>query len=86
MASAFDVSIHAPREGRDLPGTAVPVFENEFQSTRPVKGATLGERQRLRAAQVSIHAPREGRDLPEPLEGERATVFQSTRPVKGATR
>ena len=53
-----EVSIHAPREGRDAGSQmrqAVPVL---FQSTRPVKGATLGERQPVAPEQVSIHAPR----------------------------
>ena len=35
-----EVSIHAPREGRD-PGSRVSSHcSTEFQSTRPVKGAT----------------------------------------------
>ena len=35
-----------------------------FQSTRPVKGATLLATHQLWVAKVSIHAPREGRDAP----------------------
>ena len=34
------VSIHAPREGRDLCDSAKTADMNRFQSTRPVKGAT----------------------------------------------
>ena len=35
------VSIHAPRAGRDLPGREHSVRGNQFQSTRPARGATL---------------------------------------------
>ena len=34
----------------------------EFQSTRPVKGATAHDRDAVEERAVSIHAPREGRD------------------------
>ena len=34
------VSIHAPREGRDLNTQGTPRTMPVFQSTRPVKGAT----------------------------------------------
>ena len=80
----LEVSIHAPRAGRDC---CVDVFsymrlcfnprapcgarqeEDEedtdvytFQSTRPVRGATIGNRGRKLITVVSIHAPRAGRD------------------------
>ena len=38
-----DVSIHAPRAGRDLPKHNVSLPHHVFQSTRPVRGATLLE-------------------------------------------
>ena len=46
------VSIHAPREGRDI-----KVFDNRsilrlFQSTRPVRGATLAKRNPNRTISV----------------------------------
>ena len=56
------VSIHAPREGRDVYFQSRTWGAPVFQSTRPVKGATLYE--------VAVEA---------------AYWFQSTRPVKGAT-
>ena len=56
------VSIHAPREGRDVLGSP-PSRWNLFQSTRPARGATITEKHRERDREVSIHAPREGRDL-----------------------
>ena len=34
------VSIHAPREGRDVPQVPINTWLGAFQSTRPVKGAT----------------------------------------------
>ena len=39
---AANVSIHAPREGRDSSNEVVLAEALEFQSTRPVKGATAG--------------------------------------------
>ncbi len=55
------VSIHAPREGRDV-ATSFDGATKEFQSTRPARGATIVSGQHLVDAEVSIHAPREGRD------------------------
>ena len=56
-----------------------------FQSTRPVGGATVKERDADGYATISIHAPRVGRDAT--VCGPRwiARAFQSTRPVWGAT-
>ena len=56
------VSIHAPREGRDVGLVGGAGCPNGFQSTRPVKGATVGEPAPPAEQRVSIHAPREGRD------------------------
>ena len=58
----------------------------EFQSTRPVRGATL-ERQILEDAfTISIHAPRAGRDCSALQPCLKNQLFQSTRPVRGATQ
>ena len=58
----------------------------EFQSTPPVKAATLDGLTFAELSEISIHAAREGGDrlvlLPEVLFAE----FQSTPPVKAATR
>ena len=35
------ISIHAPREGRDVSSVGVKCSEIPFQSTRPARGATL---------------------------------------------
>ena len=56
-----------------------------FQSTLPVKGATLAVFIDVTNKKISIHAPREGSDattLPIPIAKYK---FQSTLPVKGAT-
>ena len=56
-----------------------------FQSTRPVRGATVSRFRVGPALEISIHAPRAGRDLLAPGGGFAVSVFQSTRPVRGAT-
>ena len=56
------ISIHAPRVGRDAGTLIVNAAAFEFQSTRPVWGATfLGEYDVISDV-ISIHAPRVGRD------------------------
>ena len=56
-----------------------------FQSTRPVRGATLPEHDLAALVPISIHAPRAGRDPYTVNSAIMAIVFQSTRPVRGAT-
>ena len=56
-----DVSIHAPRVGRDR-GARLRQCPFMFQSTRPVWGATVSMLMLLFYCRVSIHAPRVGRD------------------------
>ena len=56
-----------------------------FQSTRPVRGATVLPRLLHALQGVSIHAPRTGRDYHMPVSLLYGNVFQSTRPVRGAT-
>ena len=63
-----------------------PEEKREFQSTRPVWGATIRQRAQDEQRTISIHAPRVGRDCYELAEGWDEPVFQSTRPVWGATR
>ena len=58
----IEVSIHAPRAGRDKSCVIAVTVVDLFQSTRPARGAT-GEADRPRPfIRVSIHAPRAGRD------------------------
>ena len=79
------VSIHAPRAGRD-PGDELRLTYWVFQSTRPVRGATVAEIYGAKSFSVSIHAPRAGRDLALVSSLTSQPVFQSTRPVRGATQ
>ena len=60
------ISIHAPRAGRDCARYAGGLSDCEFQSTRPVRGATLAVELRTPSYDISIHAPRAGRDLSAP--------------------
>ena len=57
-----DISIHAPRAGRDQPKQSVLFHSAVFQSTRPVRGATISAYPRPTQTPISIHAPRAGRD------------------------
>ena len=101
------VSIHAPRVGRDslrmYPIRRARRFNPrapcgarrgadrprnraaEFQSTRPVWGATRPIKCQCVYARVSIHAPRVGRDHVMGRDEVEEFAFQSTRPVWGAT-
>ena len=56
------ISIHAPRVGRDITTMVLLLTRKSFQSTRPVWGATSGRREEERCIKISIHAPRVGRD------------------------
>ena len=56
------ISIHAPREGGDVAIPAKYLMTVSFQSTPPVRGATLLINIRAHINQISIHAPREGGD------------------------
>ena len=64
IIAARQVSIHAPRAGRDIPISTRCIDMSTFQSTRPVRGATSRAVSNLSIYKVSIHAPRAGRDSP----------------------
>ena len=57
----------------------------EFQSTRPLRGATARARRPGATAPISIHALLAGRDHSMPRLKIAAVKFQSTRPLRGAT-
>ena len=79
------ISIHAPRVGRDLRYYGFTINRSRFQSTRPVWGATwISVKDRL-PEPISIHAPRVGRDIWNLCGLAWTEEFQSTRPVWGAT-
>ena len=78
------ISIHAPREGRDVKIALLDKAISIFQSTRPARGATAAPKRKALVLLISIHAPREGRDRPV-QGGDYDPAFQSTRPARGAT-
>ena len=66
LRAGGDISIHAPRVGRDREVVKKMCREVLFQSTRPVWGATdTFQKLQINAAVISIHAPRVGRDIAE---------------------
>ena len=59
---SLTVSIHAPREGSDIPNRTDSSNVHTFQSTPPERGATADNTGPDNSEAVSIHAPREGSD------------------------
>ena len=58
----------------------------EFQSTRPIRGATTALwSMAVTVGKISIHAPHTGRDPTTTRDTPRTSGFQSTRPIRGAT-
>ena len=58
-----EISIHAPHAGRDEGGYRGLAIYFTFQSTRPMRGATLCRQRVGLLFGISIHAPHAGRDL-----------------------
>ena len=58
----------------------------QFQSTRPIRGATHVSAHVMHSEPISIHAPHTGRDASTAQSFFNHIVFQSTRPIRGATR
>ena len=56
-----------------------------FQSTRPIRGATISVNKQRAQTRISIHAPHTGRDAARHCCGGWTRPFQSTRPIRGAT-
>ena len=81
----LNISIHAPREGSDLPGVTRFTGINVFQSTLPARGATLVVLLVIVVINISIHAPREGSDASCNNGKWRVYSFQPTLPARGAT-
>ena len=59
--------------------------QKTFQSTRPIRGATILGRWLNGIIPISIHAPHTGRDATGDIRQTVRTIFQSTRPIRGAT-
>ena len=57
----------------------------KFQSTLPVRGATVISVCMCVTTTISIHAPREGSDFLQNCYKTLTDKFQSTLPVRGAT-
>ena len=84
-SAARGISIHAPLTGRDQNRSDKLEQYREFQSTRPLRGATPGFGLQLLKPYISIHAPLTGRDHPWGDMCCFPFLFQSTRPLRGAT-
>ena len=84
-AESVKISIHAPLAGRDLIFHLIWRIHSLFQSTRPLRGATLAVLLPSGIVVISIHAPLAGRDLKGRRSRARSRKFQSTRPLRGAT-
>ena len=63
VAKTNDISIHAAREGGDESHEYSPNSRIVFQSTPPVKAATVRSFARGTVYRISIHAAREGGDF-----------------------
>ena len=62
------ISIHAPHAGRDSSAVEAVKGGLQFQSTRPMRGATHRLLRQRGRTHISIHAPHAGRDfVPPPL-------------------
>ena len=84
-AGETPVSIHAPRAGRDRTARNCIQPCTMFQSTRPVRGATLTTFGLTNTENVSIHAPRKGGDRNRyRYKANPAVAIHA--PRKGATR
>ena len=60
------------------------VFMSKFQSTRPVRGATISEDTAAHGVEFQSTRPVRGATKADRAEFRRM-IFQSTRPVRGAT-
>ena len=83
--SSEEISIHAPRAGGDVRYPNGYTYNAGFQSTPPVRGATLYQVVGGHGGGISIHAPRAGGDSRRRLNMAYIHEFQSTPPVRGAT-
>ena len=81
----YIISIHAPREGRDILWGTKLTSTTTFQSTRPARGATRRLKCARRARRYfNPRAPRGARPR-NPGDDYKLSAFQSTRPARGAT-
>ena len=80
-----EISIHAPHAGSDKWQAAVKKAVEEFQSTLPMRGATMHKIHDKPFTRISIHAPHAGSDVVIKSRYALLDLFQSTLPMRGAT-
>ena len=66
MTSSVIISIHAPHAGSDGHGLSCTIPELVFQSTLPMRGATVKKWSFYPMQRISIHAPHAGSDWIKP--------------------
>ena len=69
------------RHARNIDG--IPAWT--FQSTHPIRGATMRSSLFAERLKISIHAPHTGCDFTDWSASSEMFVFQSTHPIRGAT-
>ena len=78
---AVSISIHAPHTGRDQRQTFMSTQTFLFQSTRPIRGATVHfPPTKIAAKRISIHAPHTGRDCDSLLRSPSPCNFNPRAP------
>ena len=82
---ATRISIHAPREGRDLEAKRNIADYFEFQSTRPARGATEVIGPMASPFIFQSTRPARGATSSRTCWVRAESLFQSTRPARGAT-
>ena len=80
----LDFNPRSPCGERLLTGEA-KADADRFQSTLPLRGATVGLNQIAQLVRISIHAPLAGSDAVIFHDGQQDFRFQSTLPLRGAT-
>ena len=82
----LDISIHAPRAGGDWDYDTIKAFLATFQSTPPVRGATIDAAEKKRKpTEFQSTPPVRGATTADVRRGTVTVKFQSTPPVRGAT-
>ena len=76
----LDISIHAPHAGRDQSPVDTFCTHRKFQSTRPMRGATIARPTRSLRHVISIHAPHAGRDTAEHKPSTSQSYFNPRAP------
>ena len=89
LGSTVPFSMHFnPRSpyGERPPALGSRYAVSVFQSTLPLRGATIGSPPAGYEFLISIHAPLTGSDVRERIQRDKMQLFQSTLPLRGATR